>query len=101
MIIHFIVNGEDIEINTEPNRRLISILRDYTGMLSCKIGCLCGNCGMCSVFYNGKVVPSCMIPAFELPECEIVTLEGFSQTLEYADKVVMPEIPVIDIPTVS
>jgi len=85
MTIRFILNGEDMEINAEANQRLIGILREYFDLRSSKSGCLNGNCGACSVIFNGSVSPSCLIPAFRLQGSEIVTLEGFSQQDEYQD----------------
>jgi len=85
MTIRFILNGEDVEINTEANRRLINILREQFVYTSAKCGCLSGHCGACSVVFNGSVTPSCLIPAFRTQGSEVVTLEGFSQTEEYQD----------------
>jgi aerobic carbon-monoxide dehydrogenase small subunit len=85
MTIRFILNGEDVEINTEANRRLINILREQLFCTAAKCGCLSGSCGACSVVFNGAVTPSCLIPAFRTQGSEIVTLEGFSQTEEYQD----------------
>jgi len=85
MTIHFILNGEDMEIHAEANQRLITILREHFGLTASKSGCLHGNCGACSVIFNGAVSPSCLIPAFRLQGSEIITLEGFSQQDEYQD----------------
>lgn len=85
MTIHFILNGEDMEINTKANQRLLNILRDRFSLTASKSGCLHGYCGACSVIFNGSVSPSCLIPAFRLQGSEIITLEGFSQQNEYQD----------------
>ena len=85
MTIRFILNGEDMEIHTEANQRLINILRERFGLNSLKSGCLHGYCGACSVIFNGSVSPSCLIPAFRLHGSEIITIEGFSQQDEFKD----------------
>jgi carbon-monoxide dehydrogenase small subunit len=85
MTIRFILNGEDVEIIAGANRRLINILREQLVCTSAKCGCLSGNCGACSVIFNGTVTPSCLIPAFRAQGSEVVTLEGFTQTVEYQD----------------
>ena len=85
MTLHFILNGEDMEINAEANQRLTGILREHFGLFSSKPGCLHGSCGACSVIFNGTISPSCLIPAFRLQGGEIITLEGFSQQDEYHD----------------
>ena len=85
MTIHFILNGEDVEVKAEANQKLIGILREQFAINSPKSGCLHGNCGICSVIFNGLIAPSCLIPAFRLQGSEIITLEGFSQQDEYQD----------------
>jgi carbon-monoxide dehydrogenase small subunit len=83
--IGFILNGEDVVIRTDAERRLIDILRGTFQLLGAKAGCNIGNCGVCSVIFNGDVVKSCLIPAFKIQGSEIITIEGFSQTDEFQD----------------
>ena len=85
MTINFILNGEDVIFDGEAGVRLIDILRENFGLLSAKPGCRGGQCGACSVIFNGLVSPSCLIPAFKIKECEIITIEGFAQTIEYQE----------------
>jgi carbon-monoxide dehydrogenase small subunit len=85
MTVDFILNGEDVVIRTEPNDRLVNILRANFGLLGTKAGCLSGKCGFCTVTFNGSVTPSCLIPAFRIRGSEIITIEGFRQTYEYQD----------------
>ena len=53
--------------------------------MGAKYGCLSGQCGACTVIYNGQVSSACLIPAFKIRGCEIITIEGYSQTDEYHD----------------
>ena len=85
MNIKFILNGEDVTINCDASMRLIEILRGNFGLLGTKSGCLAGQCGACSVVINGQISSSCLIPAFKIRGSEIVTIEGFSRTVEYED----------------
>lgn len=85
MTINFILNGEDVVIRCVAGLRLIDILRENFGLFGAKSGCLTGQCGACSVIYNGLVSPACLIPAFRIRGSEIITIEGFSQTLEYQE----------------
>jgi len=85
MTINFILNGEDVVFEGEAGVRLIDILRGNFGLFGAKTGCLAGQCGACSVILNGLVSPACLIPAFKIKDCEIVTIEGFSQTIEYQE----------------
>ncbi len=85
MKISFIVNNGPVTINTSPSRRLVDILRIDLGLTGTKEGCGEGSCGSCVVLMNGNLVNSCLIPAFKLPDAEIVTIEGYAQSKEYAN----------------
>ncbi|MCL2276762.1 MAG: 2Fe-2S iron-sulfur cluster-binding protein [Treponema sp.] len=85
MTINFILNGEDVVFNGEAGVRLIDVLRGSFGLFGAKSGCHTGQCGACSVIYNGLVSPACLIPAFKIKGSEIITIEGFSQTIEYQE----------------
>ena len=80
-----ILNGDDLEFQSGAENRLVDILRNTFGLLGAKTGCYTGQCGACSVIFNGEVVKSCLIPAFKVSGSEIITIEGFSQTEEYQD----------------
>ncbi|MDR2110260.1 MAG: 2Fe-2S iron-sulfur cluster binding domain-containing protein, partial [Spirochaetaceae bacterium] len=64
MTIGFILNGEDVVIQADADRRLLDILRGGYKLPGAKQGCLTGSCGVCSVIFNGAVTPSCLIPVF-------------------------------------
>jgi carbon-monoxide dehydrogenase small subunit len=85
MTIAFTLNGEDVMIQSDTNIRLIDLLRGYFHLLGAKSGCLIGVCGACSVFFNGNVIKSCLIPAFRVHGSTVITIEGFSKTPEYQD----------------
>jgi carbon-monoxide dehydrogenase small subunit len=85
MTVGFILNGEDVIVRTETGMRLIDILRENFGLFGAKSGCLNGQCGACTIIFNGHVSPACLIPAFIARGSEIITIEGFSQTEEYED----------------
>lgn len=84
MKIPFILDGEDIVIDSEPDEKLINILRD-SGNFSVKCGCNSGSCGSCTVLLDDKPVPSCLITAAAVRECEVVTLEAFKKTADWKD----------------
>ena len=85
MTINFVLNGENAEIRTESNIRLVDILRNNFGLPGTKIGCLAGRCGLCAVIFNGSINYACLIPAFKVQGANIVTIEGFAETVEYKD----------------
>lgn len=76
MKIQFSINGKKIEIDVSPKKRLLDILRDDLDLIGTKEGCGKGECGACTVLMNGKRVNSCLIPTLQLPDSQIVTIEG-------------------------
>lgn len=82
MFLTFYVNKEKIELNTEPDRRLIDILREDLGLTGTKEGCGEGECGACTVVVDGQAVHACLIIAIQLEECHVLTIEGLEQNGE-------------------
>ena len=76
--VNFTVNGEKVSVETEPNKRLLDVLRNNLGLTSVKEGCSEGECGACTVIFNGEPVTSCCILAGQAEGAEITTLEGVS-----------------------
>jgi aerobic carbon-monoxide dehydrogenase small subunit len=74
--ITFILNGERISLEVNPNEILLEVLRDTLGLKSPKCGCNKGDCGTCTVMINGKTVRSCLVLAVEIDNQDVVTLEG-------------------------
>lgn len=77
--ISFILNGSPVKICTGPNKRALDLLRDDLGMLSVKEGCAEGECGACTIIFNGAAVTSCCMLAGQLDGAEVVTLEGLAK----------------------
>jgi len=84
MTIKFSLNGKEISIDTDPGRRLLDVLRDDFHLTGVKEGCGEGECGACSVFLNGKLVPSCLVLVGSISGGKIQTIEGFRNTERYA-----------------
>lgn len=74
--IQFNLNGRDVSVQANPNRRLVDFLREDMGMLSVKEGCGEGECGACTVIYNGEAVTSCLMLAGQVEGGSVITLEG-------------------------
>lgn len=77
--IQFNLNGNDVSVTADPNKRLVDFLRENMGMTSVKEGCGEGECGACTIIYNGKAVTSCLMLAGQADGSTIVTLEGVSE----------------------
>jgi len=76
------VNGRIRELSIKPNERLIDTLREKLNLKSVKMGCLTGECGACSVIYDGHLVKSCLILSAEADGKEVVTVEGIAGSEE-------------------
>ncbi len=73
------VNGEEHEIEIEPNRLLLQALRDDIALTGTKEGCSIGVCGACSVIIDGRLVSSCLTLAVGCQGKEIATIEGLAK----------------------
>lgn len=78
--ITFTLNGEEVKIETDPMRRLLDVLREELGRTAAKEGCGEGECGACSVFKDGLLVNSCMLPVGTCDGSAIETPEGVRET---------------------
>jgi aerobic carbon-monoxide dehydrogenase small subunit len=72
------VNGEVIEREVPARRLLVHFLRDDLGLTGTHIGCDTGNCGACTVGYEGMAIKSCMMLAVQADGATITTVEGLA-----------------------
>ena len=73
------INGEQVEFLCEPRQSLLECLRDIAGLTGTKEGCNDGNCGACTVIFDGRIVTSCLVLGVEAHGREITTIEGVAQ----------------------
>ncbi|MEQ3626766.1 MAG: molybdopterin cofactor-binding domain-containing protein [Celeribacter sp.] len=76
--IDFTVNGRRVARKVDPSYRLLDLLRDDLALTGAKEGCGAGECGTCSVFVDGKLVKSCLMPAAKAQGTSIETVEGLA-----------------------
>ena len=76
--VNFRLNGENVSIQTKPNRRLLDVLRDDFHLTGTKEGCSIGECGACTVIVDKKAVTSCLLMIGSCEGRDIVTIEGIS-----------------------
>ena len=82
MKISFTLNNQIKKIEVPGNKRLLDILRDDLELTGTKEGCGKGECGACSVLFDGKVINSCIILACQIDGHEIITIEGLKKNGE-------------------
>ena len=74
--IETVVNGEPAEFLCSPDETLLSAIRNGLGLTGTKEGCGTGDCGACSVIFNGHLVASCLVLAAEAQGRSLTTIEG-------------------------
>ena len=58
MLVHIFINGEKRKVHCQPDAMLLEVLRD-AGCKSVKCGCDTTNCGLCTVWLDGKPEGRC------------------------------------------
>jgi aerobic carbon-monoxide dehydrogenase small subunit len=76
--IQCIVNGKQITLLAYPMERLLDVLRQQLHLTGTKEGCGEGECGACTVFINGEIVNSCLVPVAQVEGANITTIEGIA-----------------------
>jgi len=74
--VETIINGEHVDFLCEPRQSLLECLRDVIGLTGSKEGCNDGNCGACTVEFDGRIITSCLVLGVEAEGKEINTIEG-------------------------
>jgi len=78
-ITELTINGKRQRIDADPDRTLLSVLREDLGMTGTKYGCGEAQCGACTVLVEGFATRSCTLPIKMIGKRSIVTIEGLSR----------------------
>ena len=70
------INGEATEFLCDQGDTLLDVLRNELGLTGTKEGCSSGDCGACSVTFNGRLVCACLVLGVEADGQEVGTIEG-------------------------
>ena len=81
MNIEFRLNGKNVQAEAEPDDLLLDLVRSL-GCYSVKRGCETANCGLCTVWMDGKPVLSCSTLAVRADGRHVTTLEGLQKEAE-------------------
>lgn len=73
------VNDHDYDVEIEPRRNLLSVLRTELGLTGAKEGCDDSECGACMVLMDGSTVNSCSYLAVQAAGRPILTVEGLAR----------------------
>ena len=78
MEIQFILNGKQVTADVQADSILLDVLRSL-GCKSVKCGCETTNCGLCTVWIDGRSRLSCSVLAVSIEGHEVTTLEGVEE----------------------
>jgi aldehyde oxidoreductase len=74
------VNGTRHELDLDPGRSLLDVLRMDLDLTGAKQGCDDGECGSCAVLLGQRSVMSCLLPVSRVGDKPILTIEGLAGT---------------------
>ena len=73
------VNGIERQVETDWRKEtLLDVLREHFGLTGSRFSCGIGQCGACLVHIDGVPVTSCLMPASEAVDKNILTIEGLA-----------------------
>ncbi|MFQ5912314.1 MAG: (2Fe-2S)-binding protein [Nitrospinota bacterium] len=76
MEIRVEVNGREEVRKVPADLSLLKFLRDDLGLTGAKYGCGRGECGACTVLFDGRAVCSCLTPVGKVHGRSVITVEG-------------------------
>jgi isoquinoline 1-oxidoreductase alpha subunit len=77
-MMHLTVNGQQRDIEADPEKPLLWVLREDIGLTGTKFGCGVAACGACTVHVDGEPVRSCSMPLAAVAGAKVVTIEGLA-----------------------
>jgi aerobic-type carbon monoxide dehydrogenase small subunit (CoxS/CutS family) len=77
--MEIVVNGARHQVDAEPERTLLTVLRDELDLTGTKYGCGEGQCGACTVLIDGAPARSCQTRVSAMGGRKITTIEGLEE----------------------
>ena len=76
--VHLVVNGQARDVEVEPRRLLVQVLREDLGLTGTHVACDTSQCGACTVHMDGQSVKSCTVLAVQADGSTVTTIEGLA-----------------------
>ncbi len=76
--ISLVVNGSRRELDVEPRRLLVQVIREDLDLTGTHVGCDTSQCGACTVLMDGAAAKSCTVLAAQADGSSITTIEGMA-----------------------
>ena len=73
------INGRPRQLAVDARTTLLDALRENVGLTGTKKGCDHGQCGACTVHFDGKSANACLMLAISAQGHEITTIEGLAK----------------------
>jgi isoquinoline 1-oxidoreductase alpha subunit len=73
------VNGQEHNVDVDPDTPLLWVLREQIGLTGTKYGCGIAQCGACTVHVDDVAMRSCSMPVSLAEGKKITTIEGLAQ----------------------
>ncbi len=77
-MVRFTLNGNQQDIDAEPDMPLLWAVRDIIGLTGTKFGCGQALCGACTVLIDGQPSRSCQTALNDVDGRSVTTIEGAS-----------------------
>jgi isoquinoline 1-oxidoreductase alpha subunit len=72
------VNGQNREVDVDPETPLLWVIREELGLTGTKYGCGVAQCGACTVHVDGQSLRSCAAPVSAVAGRKVTTIEGLA-----------------------
>jgi isoquinoline 1-oxidoreductase alpha subunit len=73
------VNGQQHNVDVDPDTPLLWVLREQIGLTGTKYGCGIAQCGACTIHIDDVAIRSCSMPVSLAEGKKITTIEGLAQ----------------------
>ena len=74
--VRFRLNGVETDVDADPDRSVLDILRGQLGMTGPHFGCGAGECGACNIMIGDRAVAACDTPLWSVAGMDVTTPEG-------------------------
>ena len=78
-MIELAVNGKKYQVDVDPSTPLLWVIREQLGLTGTKYGCGVGQCGSCTVIFEGQALRSCSIPVSAAAGKKVETIESLER----------------------
>lgn len=82
MTVRFVLNGQPVEVEADPDMPLLWVIREKLGLTGTKFGCGIAACGACTVHMDGQATRTCVLPVSSADGTTIKTIEGVASADE-------------------